>query len=235
MVRFNWHFFAGAILAILGLGVAGVYFPLCFVAAGLAGLSLVLSLAATAHAYDLSGLYQLDWLRRTLNESRFVVNIHSGFDETSALVKSVNPAVDLSIMDFYDPEKHTEVSIRRARRIHPPHPETIPFPTHKIPLDTNSVDLVLLTLAAHEIRDLKERITFFKEVRRILAPHGQAIVTEHLRDLPNLIAYNLGAWHFHPRQEWLQTFRGAGLQIANEEQRNLFITTFTLTPHEASD
>ena len=41
--------------------------------------------------------------------------------------------------------------------------------------------------------------TFFRELKRVLAPGGRVIVTEHLRDLANIAAYSIGAWHFHQR------------------------------------
>ena len=55
-------------------------------------------------------------------------------------------------------------------------------------------------------------------------------VTEHLRDFANITAYSIGAWHFHPRAEWLATFQGAGFRVAREFRNNLLITTFILEP-----
>ena len=86
--------------------------------------------------------------------------------------------------------------------------------------------------AAHEIRDRGERIGFFRGLRRVLRPHGRVIVTEHLRDFANIIAYSVGAWHFHPRGEWLATFDAAGFRVAREFRNNPFITTFILEAHE---
>jgi hypothetical protein len=64
----------------------------------------------------------------------------------------------------------------------------------------------------------------------VLAPGGRVIVTEHLRDLANIAAYSIGAWHFHPRAEWFATFRAAGFHVAREFRNNLLITTFVLEP-----
>ena len=44
-----------------------------------------------------------------------IVNIHAGFDETSVMLKEKFPACELIVFDFYDPAKHTEVSIQDGR------------------------------------------------------------------------------------------------------------------------
>ncbi|MGB6221713.1 class I SAM-dependent methyltransferase [Haloferula sp.] len=234
VVRFNWHFFVIALVVIGLLLLVAPAFPPFYLAAAGATLALILSLVATAIAYDFSGLYRLDWLDGLMKDAHEVANIHAGFDETSDLIRTRFPSVTLSIVDFYDPEKHTEISIRRARQAHPPAPGTIAFASQRIPFPARSCDLVLLTLAAHEIRDPDERVGFFREIRRILKLDGHVVVTEHLRDLPNLIAYNLGAWHFHTRREWLSTFRESGFQIAEEKRLNPFITSFVLTSYGTS-
>jgi len=81
----------------------------------------------------------------------------------------------------------------------------------------------------HEIRDEKERILFFKELKRILAPKGEIIVVEHLRDTANFLVYNIGFLHFHARQVWIRTFKEAGLTIKSETKHTPFISIFTLT------
>jgi SAM-dependent methyltransferase len=235
IIRFNWHLHAIA-LAAIALMLAGAVFlsglaaMICALLAVCAAFSVVLSLLATWHAYDASRLYQMSWLAPEMQDVRHVANIHAGFDETTALCQSAFPGIDWHVFDFYDPEKHTEISIRRARRANPASPETMPIRTDHIPLDDRSLDRALLILAAHEIRDHDERVAFFRELKRALAPGGRVIVTEHLRDLANIAAYSIGAWHFHPRAEWLATFQAAGFHVAREFHNNLLITTFVLEP-----
>src|SRR5690606_7253754 len=141
-------------------------------------------------------------------------NIHAGFDESTELLRARYPGVRWSVFDFYDPVRHTEVSIRRARRAHPPAKDTraIP-PTNLLPPDA-SFDRIVLFFAAHEIRDPEERIGFFRELHRLLAPGGVVVVTEHLRDLSNIAAYNLGAWHFHTPADWQSTFEASRFDVA---------------------
>jgi SAM-dependent methyltransferase len=235
IIRFNWHLHAIALAAITVLWAGTAYLTgyaslLCTVLAVSVTLSILLSLLATWHAYDASGLYQTAWLAPDLKKARRAANIHAGFDETTVLLKSSFPEISWQILDFYEPAKHTEVSIRRARRAQPPSPDTLAIRTDHIPLADNSLDRALLILSAHEIRNHDERVAFFRELKRVLTSDGRVIVTEHLRDLSNIAAYSIGAWHFHPRKEWLATFQAAGFRITRELRNNLLITTFILAP-----
>lgn len=235
IIRFNWHLhaIATASIAILVAGavfLSGLPALVCGVLAMAAASCVLVSLLATWHAYDASGLYQLSWITPELKHARHAANIHAGFDETTALLKSAFPDVDWRVFDFYDPSRHTEISIRRARRAHPPQPDTMAIRTDHIPLPDSSLDLALLMLAAHEIRDHDERVAFFRELKRVIEPGGRVIVTEHLRDPANIAAYTIGAWHFHSRAEWLSTFREGGFRVSREFHNNLLITTFVLEP-----
>ncbi|QEC51931.1 class I SAM-dependent methyltransferase [Anseongella ginsenosidimutans] len=77
---------------------------------------------------------------------------------------------ELIVLDFYDPGKHTEVSIRKAREVYPPFPGTLNVNTGSLPLEDELANKVFAIFLAHEIRDHVERIAFFKEMGRILAP-----------------------------------------------------------------
>lgn len=241
IVRFNWHFYAGAASIVAGVFLTALFLPppaadylrlLCIVAV----VPVAVSLAVSFYVYDLAGLYDLGWLE--LKEDggvRRIANIHAGFDETSHLLKEKFPRADLTVLDFYDPLKHTEVSIERARKVHPPFPGTRSIETSRLPLDDASTDLILLFLAAHEIRNDAERVRFFREVSRALKPDGEAVVTEHLRDLPNFIAYNVGFFHFIPRRSWKRSFAESGLAVFREMKPAPFITSFFLRKHGSAD
>lgn len=236
VLRFNWHFFVPALAGIIVLPLAcwwlaPGYLFIALVPAAACLLGVVTSMAATLHAYDLTGLYALRWLDPWMSGVTEAANVHSGFDETTELLKVKHPGVKWHVFDFYDPGKHTEISIRRARAAHPPDADTQSVTTSRVPLGDASLDRIILMLAAHEIRDHEERVTFFRELRRVLADDGFVIVTEHLRDAANIAAYAMGAWHFHPRSEWLATFEEAGFDVATETKNNLFITTFILRKH----
>jgi SAM-dependent methyltransferase len=232
IVRFNWHFYAlalGSIVGLVGLGhrAVGPWAVAAQLAAGLAGASTLISLLVSYYVYDLAGLYALAWAGRA-GVGQVVVNVNAGFDETSSLLAAKLQPAELKVFDFYDPARHTEASIRRARRAYPAYPGTQTVATGRLPLADASVDSVFAILVAHEIRDAAERAQFFGELCRICKPGGQVFVTEHLRDLPNFLAYNLGSFHFHSRASWLQTFAAAGLQLGQELKQTPFISTFVL-------
>ncbi len=232
IIRFNRHFFIPALLLIfllfIGIGFAGPSIQPYLIASAVLGVtSLIIPLAVSWYVYDASGLYKLN--RSTLPHNPVIVNINAGFDETSALLQSKFSDAKLYVFDFYDAERHTEPSIKRARKAYPPYPGTQLISASKLPMDDNSTDAIFLFLSAHEIRDNEERIQFFTEVKRILKPEGKTYITEHLRDLPNFLAYTIGFFHFHPKRTWKQAFKKSGLAIEQEIKNNPFITTFVLT------
>ena len=234
IVRFNWHFYLAAFFAVSLLIASSIYLPQAlsyltlFLSVVVVCLSIT-SLLVSYFVYDLSKLYSLDWLSESKADSKSeIVNIHSGFDETSALLTQKFPYSKLTVFDFYDPSIHTEVSIKRARKAYPQFQGTQSIDATSIPLTDNSTDVVFLLLAAHEIRNHDERITFFKEINRILKEDGRVIVTEHLRDTANFLAYNLGAFHFYSKRSWLDCFAKTGFNVISEAKLTPFISKFTL-------
>lgn len=184
---------------------------------------------ASSYIYDFSDLYKLSWLDNLQqNNKERIINITAGFDETSYLLKSKYSIAELIVADFYDPLKHTEISIKRARKAYPAYPDTKQVVTNHLPLQDGCADKIFTILSAHEIRNDDERITFFKELRRVLATTGHIILTEHLRNAPNFLAYNIGFFHFHSKATWLMTFESAGLTVSNEMKITPFIITFIL-------
>lgn len=234
IIRFNWHFYLIAFAVLTGsLIVAGLLppalKPVVYVLCSLIALSMIFSLAVSYYIYDASGLYKMNWLSviDSTNPQQ-LINIHAGFDETSALICQRYREADLAVFDFYDPQKHTEVSIRRARAAYPPWPGTNSVTTSKIPVGDLSADVVLLIFAAHEIRNKEERINFFIELRRILRHDGKILVVEHLRDLPNFMAFNIGFFHFYPSRTWCEVFQQAGLSITQIKSINPFVKLFLI-------
>lgn len=240
IVRFNWHYYAISLffvmmLCLIGFHTSGIIRT--FIVITILGtlVTTLSSLLASYYVYDCSPLYRFDWLRAYQGRPiKRIANIHAGFDETSALIQKHFPDSELQVFDFYNPKKHTEISIERARRCYAPFPNTQTIDTHSLPVPDKTIDLFLLILAAHEIRDDEERISFFQELKRGLAPMGQIIVIEHLRDLSNFLAYSIGFFHFHSKSKWLKTFSEAGLTIAETKNITPFITHYTLTHGTAS-
>ena len=226
IIRFNWHFYAFAVG--LGLLMTGLRW---YIPAVILLVPVSITLLASLYIYDLSGLYTLDWIEPGAPGT--VVNVHAGFDETSAQLSRKFPGACLLVFDFFDPVKHTEVSVKRARRAYPPFPGTRRIDTVATPLEDASTDRIFVTFSAHEIRNDAERVAFFKQLNYTLRPSGYIQVTEHLRDLPNFLVYNVGAFHFLSRKTWRTTFAEAGLRIRRETKLNPFITTFILETHDS--
>ncbi len=238
IIRFNWHFYAIAIVLLSLTMYAAKYFevsfrPLIYLLSALAFVTMLLSLLVSMYIYDISDLYQFKWIQNDKSQSA-LVNIHAGFDETSALIKDLHKDATLHVFDFYDPQKHTEISIKRARKAYPCFPNTIQVQTDNLPLPDASVDTIFVIFAAHEIRDAQERVRFFQELNRILKQEGTIYVVEHLRDLLNFGAYNIGFLHFHSQQTWYDTFDKAHLKIKTETKLTPFISNFALCKHGTS-
>ena len=191
------------------------------------GFFITFSLLISYLIYDCSSLYQLKWIP-DLN-SKDVLNINAGFDEVSGILQGKSPSLKLTISDFFNLQKHTERAIRRARAIYPILPNTIAVDTHHLPFSDHSFDYVIAFFSAHEIRDKNERVTFFKEINRVLKPGGKIYVTEHLRDVANFIPYSIGFFHFYPKNTWIQTFTQSNLKIDEDVKITPFVTTFILS------
>lgn len=234
IILFNRHQYIAALVVVglllwLGSALSAVWTMLLLVVCGLVLSGILFSLLASLYVYDLSGLYTLKWMpvEDVPSEGRAAI-IHAGFDEFGPILKKKYPALKWTALDFYDPSKHTEISIKRARKAFPPEPLTVIVETAKLGVPDASLDMVTLFFAAHEIRSEEERQAFFNEVSRVLKPSGQVVVLEHLRDLPNFLAYSLGFFHFYSRSAWKRSWRSSGLQVVKEQAVNPFVRCFIL-------
>lgn len=234
IIRFNWHYYVASIAVVAVLLIISnkyFFFPGIVINTLVAVIitTTLLSLSISFYVYDVSNLYTLPWIPPSIKgKKEAIANIHAGFDETSDRIRQIFPDCELFVADFYDAEKHTEISIQRARKAFPPSQLTHAVNTRHLPIATEWADKVLLVFAAHEIRDKEERGVFFGELYRILKPGGKIFVTEHLRDISNFIAYNIGFFHFYPRSSWLETFAVAEFKVVREIKTTPFVTTFIL-------
>jgi len=236
VLRFNWPRYAFGVFVVLVtatdcLRASGVLSVAFAVFASLALLALLLPFIATHYIYDRSSLYAMPWLKSFDTERpEVLLNITAGFDESSALLHERFPGSNLQVVDFFDPQLHTEPSIARARNAYPPFPGTRYMRNGALPVDPGSVDLVIAFLSLHEVRDHGERVAVLNALRRSVRPAGRVIVTEHLRDLPNLLVFTIGVFHFHSHRTWLRAFTDAGFVVEAEQRTTPFITTFILGP-----
>lgn len=235
VVVFNWPKYASAILVVVLLSAACAVFksgPPMLICAGLAFVVLTLSLTSLAVSYlvyDCSNLYKFDWLPNNVPiHPGQILNLHAGFDESSEMLAQMFPDAQLSIFDFYSPQASTEPSIARARLMSGSSMASEPVGLQGWNLSDSSQDLILIFLAAHELRRKEDRETFFSELKRVLSPQGSCLIVEHLRDAANFLAYGPGFLHFLPRREWLRLFQNCDLKLKEEQRITPFIRVFNL-------
>ena len=232
IVYFNWHFYVlFGMFFLLGivllLYIDSVFLQVGIVVALIFGTySLLASLIVSMYVYDFTDVYQLPWILEDKSSLR-ILNIHAGFDETSTVIQMKRPNSELTICDFYQPTKHKEISIERARKKYP-QPNTLVIQTTLLPFENQSIDEVFLIFAAHEIRDNTEREVFFKEIYRVLVPDGTAYITEHVRGLANSFAYTVGVFHFFTEKTWLSNIKHSGFNLEEKLPYTPFITTYKL-------
>ena len=236
IVGFIWRFYAAA-AAVAGAALATAarlrrpwwFRAMLALGAGGALFYLAGSLVVSWFIYDRSPLYRWRWLRRmTAGDPRQIVNIHSGFDESSEAIRALFPAAELTVLDFYDPAEQTEASIARARAAYPASVPARSVRSDDLGLPGATADLVLLILAAHEVRSALGRDRLFAEVARIVRPGGQVILVEHGRDAANLLAFGPGFFHFFAPAEWRRVAAGAGFRLAQETRITPFVRVFDL-------
>lgn len=233
ILDFNRHFYFYGIAALMALLGLSYILKLPFVIGLLlvAGFSygLLMPLLVSAYVYDFSGYYSLKWLDQFIEDKSLplkVVNINAGFDETSYLIKDKMKNADLQVYDFYDKHLHTEPAIIRARKVSLIYPNTQQVESDSIPQEDGSTDIVFLLSSAHEIREFSEKVEFLKECYRICKPSGKVIMVEHLRDLPNFLAFTIGFSHFFSRKVWNEAFEAAGFSSLQEKKFTPFMSIF---------
>jgi SAM-dependent methyltransferase len=194
---------------------------------------LIMPLIVSAYVYDFSGFYKFNWINDVVDKTervKQIANINAGFDETSFIIEGKFPNAELRVFDFYNSKRHTEPAIMRARKVSHVYPNTQTIESNSIPLNDGSVDIVFLLSAVHEIRSHDEKIGFLKECYRICKPDGKVIMVEHLRDLPNFIAFSIGFTHFFSRFTWKNVFDKAGFSSFQEKKFTPFMSVFKCNP-----
>ena len=237
ILSFNRHFYVFGLIALTLIIISYLVFSwsnLLFWTVILAFLyGLIMPLIISAYVYDFSGYYKFNWLKKfnlTDSEDKQILNINAGFDETSFIIKNYFSKSDLKVFDFYNAEKHTEPAIIRARKVSLVYPNTQQIISNTIPLKDNSVDLIFLLSAAHEIRSQNEKIQFLKECHRVCKSNANVMMVEHLRDFPNFVAFSVGFTHFFTKRTWRNAFKDAGFTTFTEQKFTPFMSIFNCCP-----
>ena len=237
ILSFNRHFYVIGFLVLAALIASYFLFdwpPVVFWVIIIAFLyGFLMPLLISAYVYDLSGFYDFHWLKGQVGKDERVnqlVNINAGFDETSFIIENKFPGSNLKVFDFYNARQHTEPAIKRARKVSLVYPDTQQIPSDHIPLKDNTVDIVFLLSAVHEIRSHNEKVEFLKECHRLCKPNGKVIMVEHLRDFPNFLAFTVGFTHFFSRAAWKKAFESAGFSTFQETKFTPFMSIFNCRP-----
>lgn len=206
----------GAAAAIVG-GLVG-HDAIGLVGASAAVAAIVLSvgsLLGSYLAYDASDLYCWACLDDVVGaDVKHIAHVHTGLDESTDALRARFHNADVVVYDASDCSAQPEPSIARARRIVPLHPDTVTVGLG--PLPATGIDLILLPMAAHEVRDEDARARWLQTLSSSLAPGGKMVLIEHLRDIENAVAFHVGVLHFLSARSWHRTFARAGLTVVDE-------------------
>lgn len=237
ILSFNRHFYIVGLAILLLIILAHILFTMPNIIFWFLIVSFLygflMPLIISAYVYDFSGYYQFHWLNKLAIDAdtvKTIVNINAGFDETSFILQNKFPNAKLQVFDFYNPQKHTEPAIVRARKVSLFFPNTRQMNTSQIPIQEKEVDIVFLLSSAHEIRSNSEKLEFLKECYRICKPNGKVIMVEHLRDFPNFIAFTIGFTHFFSSKVWKKSFKASGFTKIEETKFTPFMSIFNCTP-----
>lgn len=178
--------------------------------------------------FDRSGLLDGRWVLSDIAAApKRWVQVSVCLEETTLPLESLFPDTEGKQLDLYHPELMTEPAVTRARQSVASSGITPADPEH-LPVADGWADLVVVMLAAHEVRDWQQRERLFLELRRIVAEPGRVIVVEHLRNLAALLAFGPGLTHFYSHNEWTRLAAMSGLKVVREHSITPFVSVFVL-------
>jgi SAM-dependent methyltransferase len=238
ILRFNWPDYLAA-LAVCAAATAVLALPRFSAwrvpaAAALAGTLylVVASLAASHWIYDRSALADWRFVHAWLPPSpgRWML-IQSGFDSTHGRLARLLPPSPLPVLDLYGTLGVDGASVRRARRLaeHEGQRESLGSLATELPSEPATVDAFLAIFALHEVRDRATREAFFRRMASALAPGGQLLLIEHLRDWRNFLVFGFGFVHFLSERTWRTSAEQAGLQAVREARITPFVRVLLWT------
>ena len=200
---------------------------------GLACWWTLASLAVSHWVYDRSDWPRGSWLRTLAkhHQPQQVLNVHAGFDETTERLRCWLSNAEVKTLSLFDPQRLTEKSIHRASVYRPPPAHEWKGSPENWPSPKASFDWVLFLLSAHEFRAHDERVNMLRRAREALREgrHSVVILAEHVRDLPNFLAFGPGFLHFHSVSSWQKAWHEAELKPAQVLHVTPFLRVWILT------
>ena len=234
ILAFNRHKYLAGLAALVAATLAWPFSPpLCREALLLGAVPALFWMAASLlvshYVYDIFPLYDFRRLARLLaRRPDEWINIHSGWDETSERLAEIFPLSGGQVVDIFDARIMTETSIRQARKANRSQIPATPASYGALPFDDDCFDTAFLIFAAHELRHHQQRVRLFREIARILAPEGELVLVEHIRDWRNFLAFGPGFFHFFSRRDWRRAFSQAGLIVRTELAMTPFVHVYIL-------
>jgi SAM-dependent methyltransferase len=174
--------------------------------------------------FDRSPFLRWSWLRELGPVPARWVHVNAGLDETRAPVAEIFPGTEGRDVEIFDPRSMTAPALNRARKLEGR--SATPAPPGALPVDSGWADAVYVVLAAHEVRDARERKKLFGELKRILSPGGRLVLIEHPRNLAGALAFGPGVLHFLPVAEWAHLSDLVGLRLESERDITPFVRVF---------
>ncbi len=232
LAGFNAPLYAVAALGMAGGSAVAALAPMNEVRIAGALLALgagwfgAVSFLAFHAMFDRSGFLDWTWLQQELSPPpKRWLHVSAGLELTDAPMSTLFQNAEGVSLDIYDPVTMPAPAVGRAHEkagatAKQARPDALP-------VADGWADAIVVTLAAHEIRDDTQRARFFDEVKRVLAPAGRLVLIEHLRDAASLLAFGPGFLHFLPRREWLEQTARIGLEVERERGFSPFIRVFT--------
>lgn len=232
LARYNWPLYAGASGAVV-IGVVLAVWPggplwgrvLGVVGAAIAVWFASASFLAFHWMFDRSDLLDGAWLAPLLPVTpRRWTQVTVGLEETTLPLAMLFPAATGETLDLYDPVVMTEPAVNRAKG--QAATALRPARADALPIEDAASDVIVVMLAAHEVREPVQRAKFLTELRRGVAPDGRVVVVEHSRDAWAFAAFGPAAQHFYAPAQWRRELAAAGLTVERERTLSPFVRVY---------
>jgi SAM-dependent methyltransferase len=216
------------VVALFLLAASAAPWPVRIVAAIAACMAAILTIGAVLAVilvFDLRAPDRWAWVADAADDPGRWLNVTTGFDDSTDWLRRTIGG-EGAALDVFDGRADHEAALQRARRRFPPDDASVASPrTIGGGRSSEQVDTAFLLMSAHEAHG-PDRDDLFEAIADRLRPGGRLILVEHLRDLPNALAFGPGAWHFQPRATWIETAGRAGLRPVTEVGLTPFVRGF---------
>lgn len=238
--QYNWPFYVSAALicgsavyVLAAWNVGTVLTTLIALGLGITLFWTVASLAVSWYVYDYSVLTKWEWIAGYIPFApQRWANLHAGADEVHDTLLRLYPDSECDEIDIFDAEIMSEKSIQRARDMRSHLRSAHAVPLSEWTSGDSRWDAAFLIFAAHEIRDGELRLQLFKRIRDELRVGGKLLVVEHLRDVPNFLAFGPGFFHFLPHSEWRRLATDADFTMLRDEKLTPFVRVMLMETRE---